>query len=136
MSDSNPRKSSLEMAMDEDLAELRVCMDMFLNSRMNEAEALLRGRHKPESMYYQFGKALMDALKALLTFRPEDIENAMKSFDLTLKVANTQRKTSSIVGVSTVKAFGSWVTGTVGAGSFRGMTRIEKHAVRSLYFSL
>ncbi|KAI1314959.1 hypothetical protein EDD11_001443 [Mortierella claussenii] len=128
MSDANPRKSSLERAMDQDLAELRVCLDMFLNSKMNEAEALLRGRHRPESMYYQFGKALLDALKAILTFQPNDIEKAMKSFDLTLKVANQQRKSSSIVGVSTVKALGSWVVGTVGAGSFRGMTRIEKHA--------
>ncbi|ORZ26790.1 hypothetical protein BCR41DRAFT_332843 [Lobosporangium transversale] len=128
MSDANPRKSGLERAMDEDLKELRVCMDLFLNSKMNEAEALLRGRHKPESMYYQFGKALVDALKAILTFHPDDIEKAMKSFDLTLKVTNAQRKTSSIIGVSTVKALGSWVIGTVGASSFRGMTRIEKHA--------
>ncbi|KAG0363856.1 hypothetical protein BC939DRAFT_477455 [Gamsiella multidivaricata] len=128
MSDANPRKSNLEKAMDEDLAELRICIDMFLNSRMNEAEALLRGRHKPESMYYQFGKALVDALRAILTFYPDDIEKAMKSFDLTLKVANAQRKTSSIIGMGTVKAFGSWVVGTIGASSFKGMTRIEKHA--------
>ncbi|KAK3823189.1 MAG: hypothetical protein J3Q66DRAFT_279055 [Benniella sp.] len=114
--------------MDEDLAELRICLDMFLNSQMNEAIALLRGRHKPESMYYQFGKALEDALRAVLSFHPNDIETAMKSFDQTLKVANAQRKTSSVVGVNTVKALGSWVFGTVGGGSFRGMTRIEKHA--------
>jgi len=132
MSDANPRKSNREKAMDEDLAELRICMDMFLNSQMNEAIALLRGRHKPESMYYQFGKALEDALRAVISFHPNDIETAMKSFDQTLKVANAQRKTSSVVGVNTVKALGSWVFGTVGGGSFRGMTRIEKHAVSVL----
>ncbi|KAG0198000.1 hypothetical protein BGX28_008503 [Mortierella sp. GBA30] len=114
--------------MDEDLAELRICIDLFLNSRMNEAENLVRGRNKPESMYYQFGKALLDALKAILTFHPDEIEKAMRSFDLTLKVTNKLRKQSSIVGLDTVKALGSWVVGTVGAGSFRGMTRIEKHA--------
>ncbi|KAF9942722.1 hypothetical protein BGZ67_000129 [Mortierella alpina] len=127
MSDANPRKSSLERAMDEDLAELRVCMDHFINSRMNEAEHMLRGRDKPESMYYQFGKALLDALRAILTFHPDEIEKAMRSFDLTLKVANKQRK-QSWMGLGTVKAVGSWVVGTVGSGSFRGMTRIEKHA--------
>ncbi|KAG0247001.1 hypothetical protein BGX31_000031 [Mortierella sp. GBA43] len=128
MSDASPRKSNREKAMDEDLAELRICMDLFLNSRMNEAITLLRGRHKPESMYYQFGKALEDALRAILTFHPDDIEKAMKSFDQTLKVANTQRKSSSIIGMDTVKALGSWVIGSIGGSSFRGMTRIEKHA--------
>lgn len=116
--------------MDEELAELRIVMDHALNNRMTEAEALLRGRHKPESMYYQFGKALVDALRAILTFHPDEIEKAMNSFDLTLKVADKQRKAaSSIVGLGTVKALGSWVIGSIGAGSFRGMTRIEKHAV-------
>ncbi|KAF9920343.1 hypothetical protein FBU30_009845 [Linnemannia zychae] len=129
MHDTNPRKSSLEKAMDEELAELRIVMDHALNNRMTEAETLLRGRNKPESMYYQFGKALIDALRAILTFHPDEIEKAKKSFDLTLKVADKQRKSSSgIVGLGTVKALGSWVIGTVGAGSFRGMTRIEKHA--------
>ncbi|KAF9924497.1 hypothetical protein BGZ65_008298, partial [Modicella reniformis] len=128
MSDANPRKSNREKSMDEDLAELRICIDMFLNSRMNEAIALLRGRHKPESMYYQFGKALEDALRAILSFQPADIETAMKSFDQTLKVANAQRKSSSMVGMDTVKAIGSWVVGTIGGSSFRGMTRVEKHA--------
>ncbi|KAK3812546.1 MAG: hypothetical protein J3R72DRAFT_462728 [Linnemannia gamsii] len=129
MHDSNPRKSNLEKAMDEELAELRIVMDHALNNRMTEAEALLRGRHKPESMYYQFGKALVDALRAILTFHPDEIEKAMKSFDLTLKVADKQRRSaSSVVGLGTVRALGSWVVGSIGAGSFRGMTRIEKHA--------
>lgn len=130
MSDANPRKSNLEKTMEEDLAELRIAMDHFLNNRMNEAEEMLRCRHKPESMYYQFGKALCDALKAILTFHPDDIEKAMRSFDLTLKVTNKQRKTSSVAGLGTVKALGSWVVGSIGAGAFKGMTRIEKHAVR------
>ncbi|KAG0310913.1 hypothetical protein BGZ99_010467 [Dissophora globulifera] len=128
MSDANPRKSNMEKYLDEDLAELRIVMDLFLNSKMNEAEALLRGRHKPDSMYYHFGKALVDALRAILSFRRTDIEKAMKSFDATLKIANSQRKTSSIVGITTAKAFSSWVVGSIGAGTFKGMTRIEKHA--------
>ncbi|KAF9216318.1 hypothetical protein BGZ59_010192 [Podila verticillata] len=128
MSNANPRKSNLEKAMEEDLAELRIALDHFLNNRMNEAEEMLRCRHKPESMYYQFGKALCDALKAILTFHPDDIEKAMRSFDLTLKVTNKQRKTSSVAGLGTVKAFGSWVVGSIGAGAFKDMTRIEKHA--------
>lgn len=128
--DSSPRKSSLEKALDEDLAELRIVMDFFINNQMNKGEELLRGRHKPESMYYTFGKALVDALKAILSFQPDDIEKAMKSFDLTLKVTNKQRKSANeSVVTGSVKAFGSWVVGTVGGGSFRGMTRIEKHAV-------
>jgi len=129
--DSSPRKSSLEKSLDEDLAELRIVMDFFIDNKMNKGEELLRGRHKPESMYYTFGKALVDALKAILSFHPDDIEKAMKSFDLTLKVTNKQRKSANqSVVTGSVKAFGSWVVGTVGGGSFRGMTRIEKHAVR------
>ncbi|KAG0253169.1 hypothetical protein BG011_006515 [Mortierella polycephala] len=128
MSDLNPRKSYLERAMDDDLKELRVCMDLFLDAKMNEAEAMLLTAHKPESMYYQFGRALVHALRAILTFHPDEIEKAMRSFDETLKIANKQRKTSAVIGLGTVKAFGSWVIGTVGGGSFRGMTRMEKHA--------
>ncbi|KAF9103083.1 hypothetical protein BGX27_010738 [Mortierella sp. AM989] len=129
MSDNNPRKSNLEKAMEEDLAELRIVFDMFLNSRMNEAEALLRGRNKPDSIYYHLGRSLLDAFRACLTFQRDDIEKTMKSLDLSLKVANAQRKkSSSIVGVGTVKAIGNWVVGNVGANSFKGMTRLEKHA--------
>ncbi|KAF8964164.1 hypothetical protein BGZ46_000823 [Entomortierella lignicola] len=129
MSDSNPRKSNLEKAMEEDLAELRIVMDLFFNARMNEADALLRGRHKPESIYYALGRALVDTVRALLTFNRDDIETAMKSLDQSLKVANGQRrKTSSIAGVGTVKAIGNWVVGTIGASSFKNMTRLEKHA--------
>ncbi|KAF9384750.1 hypothetical protein BGX21_001221 [Mortierella sp. AD011] len=129
MSDFNPRKSNLEKAMDEDLAELRIVMDMFLNGRMNEGDSLLRGRDKPESIYYSLGKSLVDTIKAGISFRRDDIENAMKSYEVTLKVASAQRKkSSSITGVGAVKAIGSWVAGNVGANSFKGMTRLEKHA--------
>ncbi|KAF9585091.1 hypothetical protein BGW38_003934 [Lunasporangiospora selenospora] len=131
MSDANPRKSNLEKLLDEDLAELRIAMDLFLNSRMNQAEELVmsRARQKPDSMYYQLGVALLMALRAILTFHPDKIEQAMKAFDATLKIANQHRKpASSVVGLSTVKSIGSWVIGNIGAGSFRGMTRLEKHA--------
>ncbi|KAG0238873.1 hypothetical protein BGW42_000034 [Actinomortierella wolfii] len=124
MSNSNPRKSSLEQQMEEDLVELKEALDLFLDNKMNEAEALVR---RKETMYFKFGQAMLDAIKAIITFHPDKIQTAKKSFDAAIKKAEELRKPSTY-GLGTVKSLGSWVIGTTGAGAFKHMTRPEKHA--------
>ncbi|KAG0352674.1 hypothetical protein BG005_007912 [Podila minutissima] len=82
---------------------------------------------EPTAMYYELGKAIIQGLRALVTFDPYEIEAGMKAFEKAIKVSNKQRK-GSIIGLGSVKAVGSFVVGTIGAGSFRGMNRVQKHA--------
>ncbi|KAF9429851.1 hypothetical protein BGZ94_009247 [Podila epigama] len=81
----------------------------------------------PTTMYYELGKAIIQGLRALVTFDPFEIEAGMKAFEKAIKVSNKQRK-GSMVGLGSVKAVGSFVIGTIGAGSFRSMNRVQKHA--------
>lgn len=83
---------------------------------------------EPTAMYYELGKAIIQGLRALVTFDPYEIEAGMKAFEKAIKVSNKQRK-GSMMGLGSVKAVGSFVVGTIGAGSFRGMNRVQKHAV-------
>lgn len=83
---------------------------------------------QPRAMYYDLGKAIIQGLRALLTFDPEEIEKGMKAFEQAIKTADKQRK-GTMIGLGSVKAVGSFVVGTIGAGSFRGMNRVQKHAV-------
>ncbi|KAF9318693.1 hypothetical protein BG003_010729 [Podila horticola] len=82
---------------------------------------------EPTAMYYELGKAIIQGLRALVTFDPYEIEAGMKAFEKAIKVSNKQRK-GSMMGLGSVKAVGSFVVGTIGAGSFRGMNRVQKHA--------
>lgn len=90
-------------------------------------------KDKSAGMYYDLGKAIIQGLKALVTFDPEEIELGMKAFEQAIKTADKQRK-NSVLGLGSVKAVGAFVVGTIGAGSFRGMTRVQKHAVSFFYF--
>ncbi|KAG0368555.1 hypothetical protein BC939DRAFT_503364 [Gamsiella multidivaricata] len=82
---------------------------------------------EPRAMYYDLGKAIIQGLRALVTFDPNEIDLGMKAFEQAIKTANKQRK-GSMIGLGSVKAVGSFVVGTIGAGSFRSMNRVQKHA--------
>ncbi|KAF9130120.1 hypothetical protein BGX30_013635 [Mortierella sp. GBA39] len=79
------------------------------------------------SMYFELAKGIIQGLRALVTFDPFEIEAGMKAFEMAIKTADKQRK-GSMLGLGSVKAVGSFVVGTIGAGSFKGMTRVQKHA--------
>ncbi|KAG0203853.1 hypothetical protein BGX28_004023 [Mortierella sp. GBA30] len=85
------------------------------------------GNKEYKAMYYELAKGIIQGLRALVTFDPEDIDLGMKAFDQAIKAADKQRK-GSIIGLGSVKAVGSFVVGTIGAGSFRSMNRVQKHA--------
>ncbi|KAG0291925.1 hypothetical protein BGZ98_002796 [Dissophora globulifera] len=81
----------------------------------------------PKAMYYELAKGIIQGLKALVTFDVEEIEKGMQAFEQAIKTADKQRK-GTIIGLGSVKAVGSFVVGTIGAGSFRSMNRVQKHA--------
>ncbi|GJJ72923.1 hypothetical protein EMPS_05281 [Entomortierella parvispora] len=86
-----------------------------------------KSKDKSAGMYYELGKAIIQGLRALVTFDPEEIELGMKAFEQAIKTADKQRK-GSLLGLGSVKAVGSFVVGTIGAGSFKSMNRVQKHA--------
>lgn len=86
------------------------------------------GPKEVRSMYFELAKGIIQGLRALVTFDPFEIEAGMKAFEMAIKTADKQRK-GSMLGLGSVKAVGSFVVGTIGAGSFKGMTRVQKHAV-------
>lgn len=94
------------------------------------------GPKEVRSMYFELAKGIIQGLRALVTFDPFEIEAGMKAFEMAIKTADKQRK-GSMLGLGSVKAVGSFVVGTIGAGSFKGMTRVQKHAVslhKVIYF--
>ncbi|KAG0231541.1 hypothetical protein BGW42_000186 [Actinomortierella wolfii] len=120
-----PPESDEEAEMNEDIAKVRHILDLFLNGKMVESEQILE--QQPKRMYFLLAQAITQGLRALLTFHPEEIAKGMKAFEAAIKASDKQRK-GSLVGVGTVKAVGSFVVGTIGAGSFRSMNRVQKHA--------
>ncbi|KAF9355316.1 hypothetical protein BGX26_006712 [Mortierella sp. AD094] len=93
----------------------------------HEKKRKVKKEKEVKSMYYELGKGIIQGLRALVTFDPEEIEKGMKAFEQAVKAADKQRK-GTMIGLGSVKAVGSFVVGTVGAGSFRGMNRVQKHA--------
>lgn len=86
------------------------------------------GSKEVRSMYFELAKGIIQGLRALVTFDPFEIEDGMKAFEQAIKTADKQRK-GTMLGFGSVKAVGSFVVGTIGAGSFKGMNRVQKHAV-------
>jgi hypothetical protein len=93
------------------------------------------GPKEVRSMYFELAKGIIQGLRALVTFDPFEIEAGMKAFEQAIKTADKQRK-GSMLGLGSVKAVGSFVVGTIGAGSFKGMNRVQKHAVSLVWYGL
>ncbi|KAG9320579.1 hypothetical protein KVV02_008340 [Mortierella alpina] len=92
-----------------------------------ESEKKGKGSKETRSMYYDLGRSIIQGMRAIATFDPDEIAMGMKLFEQTIKTADKQRK-GSMLGMGSVKAVGSFVVGSIGAGSFKSMTRVQKHA--------
>ncbi|KAF9964424.1 hypothetical protein BGZ70_006473 [Mortierella alpina] len=91
------------------------------------SEKKAKDSKETRSMYYDLGRGIIQGMRAIATFDPDEIAMGMQMFEQTIKTADKQRK-GSMMGLGSVKAVGSFVVGTIGAGSFKGMTRVQKHA--------
>ncbi|CAG8490922.1 6881_t:CDS:2, partial [Ambispora gerdemannii] len=109
--------------LDNDLREVRQALDLFLNSRINEAENLLSVKSKT-SLYHSLGYSFLIFLKSLMTYEPTDIEKAISALKVTVQIASSLRKRDTIIG-----SISNFVRGgTAGVSSLKSMGRIQQHA--------
>ncbi|CAG8510434.1 2404_t:CDS:2 [Ambispora leptoticha] len=109
--------------LDNDLREVRQALDLFLSSKINEAENLVYVKSKT-SLYHSLGYSFIVFLKSLMTFEPADIEKAIRTIKGTVQIASSLRKRDTIIG-----SISNFVKGgTVGVNSLKSMDRIQQHA--------
>lgn len=124
LSDQAAPASLEEKQLYEEIAQCRVALDHFLNSNINEAEAILKPHYK-DSMYFSLGYSFILYLKSVMTFQEDDIEATLGVLKHTIQLAaNLRKKESGWLGSVT-----SWVKGTT-LEDVKSMTVVERHAVR------
>ncbi|KAL7330045.1 hypothetical protein PS15p_205039 [Mucor circinelloides] len=111
-----------EKQLFEEIRQCRIALDHFLNSNINEAEAILKPHYK-DSMYFSLGYSFILYLKSVMTFQEDDIEATLGVLKHTIQLAgNLRKKESSWLGSVT-----SWVKGTT-LEDVKSMTVVERHA--------
>lgn len=116
-----------ERAMMADIKACRRALDLFLDSKIAEAEDILKTHLCQTSMYYALAKSTMLCLKSMMTFQPSDMQEAIDTLKHTNHLANNIRKSGS-------KSVGwlSWVRGgRLTVEHLKKMKRIHLHAVGS-----
>lgn len=116
-------KSDADADLVNDLLEVRKALDLFLDSRISEAEAILAPK-RTQSMYYSLGYGFILFLKCVMTFENADIERTMEALKHTIHLANGQRKRDG----GWLDNITTWVKGN-NVASLKSMTRIHRHAV-------
>jgi tetratricopeptide (TPR) repeat protein len=113
-----------------DIQEVRRAMDLFLNSRIPEAEQILEPK-RHSTLYHSLGHSFVLFLKSVMTFQHTDIEAAIEALKKTIQLADALRKKET-------GWFGnitSWVKG-VSVQDIWAMSRLHRHAVSRYGVSL
>ncbi|KAI8088521.1 hypothetical protein BDF21DRAFT_378735 [Thamnidium elegans] len=106
----------------EDIKEVRLAMDLFLNSRIPEAEKILEPK-RYSTLYHSLGHSFVLFLKSVMTFQHTDIEDAIEALKETIQLADAfRKKNSSWLGNIT-----SWVKG-ISVHEVWEMSRLHRHA--------
>ncbi|OAD69218.1 hypothetical protein PHYBLDRAFT_87937, partial [Phycomyces blakesleeanus NRRL 1555(-)] len=102
----------------QDILNVRKALDLFLDSRIPEAEAIL-APHRKKSMYYSLGHAFILFLKSMMTFQQTDIQTALDALKDTVQIANGLRRKD-----------GSWLAWVKGnsVNDIKDMSRVHRHA--------
>lgn len=112
-----------EEEMFADIKEARKALNLFLNSRMLEAEELI-AKYADQKLYYALGDALIAVIKGFMTFEPEDLAKAISYCKDALHMATLLRKQTN-----TVSNFGRFVRGTGhGPSTMANMSIVQRHA--------
>lgn len=107
----------------EDIEVARKALNLFLNSRMIEAERIIE-EYADSRLYYALGYALIATIKGFMTFEPADLAIAISLCKDALTIANLLRKPSSAVS-----SFGRFVRGTGQSPSaLSQMDEVQRHA--------
>ncbi|GAA95974.1 uncharacterized protein L969DRAFT_90212 [Mixia osmundae IAM 14324] len=107
----------------QDLLHVWKAMHLFMNSRMIEAEdiCLAAADHR---LYFSVGYSLIQSMKALISFEPEDMEAAIQCCRDSLVITNLLRKKDSGI----ISGIGKLVRGSSSVSVIRSMTVVERHA--------
>ncbi|POY71178.1 hypothetical protein BMF94_5488 [Rhodotorula taiwanensis] len=98
-------------------------LHLFLSSRMKEAEEIcLTG--SDHRLYFAVGYSLIQAIKSMATFEPDDLEDAIRCCRNTLHIAQLLRKQD----YGLLARVGSLAKGSASAASVRAMTPTQRHA--------
>ncbi|KAI8332752.1 hypothetical protein BD560DRAFT_494053 [Blakeslea trispora] len=106
----------------EDISQVRQAMDLFLNSRISDAESILKPK-QDKSLYHSLGHAFILFLKSMMTFEKGDIAEAIEALKQTIQLADALRKKET-------GWFGnitSWVKG-MSVQDVSSMSRLHRHA--------
>lgn len=122
---SNKAWGKAEENLLEDIKQVRRAMDLFLDSRIPEAESILEPKRQT-SLYHSLGHSFILFLKSLMTFQHTDIEEAIEALKETIQLSDAfRKKNSSWIGNLT-----SWVKG-ISVQDIWDMSRLHRHAVSS-----
>ncbi|SPO24760.1 uncharacterized protein UTRI_01732_B [Ustilago trichophora] len=118
---SDVRITPAELRQDIEVA--RNALNLFLNSRMIEAERIIE-EYADRRLYYALGYALIATIKGFMTFEPADLAIAISLCKDALTIANLLRKPSSAVS-----NFGRFVRGTgQSPTALAQMDEVQTHA--------
>jgi hypothetical protein len=112
-----------ESSTSEDIAQVRLALDLFLNSEIHEAEAILQPQ-RMTSMYYSLGYSFILYLKCVMTFQKPDIDQALTSTKHTIALAGALRKGAT----GWMESITSWMKGMT-VEDVKSMTVVQRHAV-------
>ena len=98
-------------------------MHLFMSSRMIEAEDICLSAcdHR---LYYSVGFALIQSIKSLATFEPEDLEAAIQCCKDSILIAQLLRKKDH----GLFENVGRIAKGSTSVGSIKAMSRVQRHA--------
>lgn len=108
-----------------DILEVRLAMDLFLNSRIPEAEKILEPKRR-STLYHSLGHSFVLFLKSVMTFQHSDIEEAIQALKETVQLADALRKKNS----GWLGNLTSWVKG-ITVHDVWEMSPLHRHAVSS-----
>ncbi|CAO3631096.1 unnamed protein product [Mucor hiemalis] len=111
-----------EKQLFDEIAEVRVALDYFLNSNISEAEAILKPHYK-DSLYYSLGYSFILYLKCVMTFQQDDIDTTLGVLKHTIGLASSLRKREG-GWFDTITTF---IKGTT-LDDVKQMTVVERHA--------
>ncbi|CDH55628.1 40s ribosomal protein s7 [Lichtheimia corymbifera JMRC:FSU:9682] len=115
-----------EQQLYDDIRAARQALDLFLDSRIVESEAILKPELCEKSMYYALAKAVLLALKSVMTFQSADFEVAINAMQHTVQLArNIQRQSHSSLWFLT-----SWIHTGLTPEKLKQMRPLHRHAAR------
>ncbi|KAF7720852.1 hypothetical protein EC973_005903 [Apophysomyces ossiformis] len=100
------------------IMEVRKAMDLFLDSRIPEAEAILQPKRE-KSLYHSLGHAFILFLRSIMTFQQTDVQSALAAMKETIQLANGLRKSNN--------GWLAWMKGMT-VNDIKAMSRLHRHA--------